>query len=297
MKRVYPKVGLERLCGLFGYTRQAYYQQQARREQRAFESAIVLDLVRSIRIHIPRLGAKKLYHMLKMDLKDHQIKLGRDGFIEVLRAHDLLIKRRKRRAQTTWSGHGLRLYADLIEGLIPLKANELWVSDITYIRVKELWHYVIFITDAYSHKVVGYQVDAHMRAEFCELALQQALAQWEDRSKPLIHHSDRGLQYCSALYTDELKRNQIGISMTQNGNPKENAIAERVNGIFKTDFVMDQVFEDLAQARQKVDNMVYHYNHTRPHLSCDMLTPIQAHQKQGPLPKRWKRKTVKELDD
>lgn len=287
MKRAYPTHGLSCLCGLFGYTRQAYYKRQVRQERQAFECALVVDLVRSIRFNIPRLGGKKLYFLLKSSLDEHGLKLGRDRFFDILRDNDLLIKRRKRRAQTTWSKHGLRTYPNLIEGFIPLKSNQLWVSDITYIRVGGLWHYVIFITDAYSRKVIGYNVDEHMRAEFCEVALKQALAQWCARTTALIHHSDRGLQYCSALYTNELKRNKISISMTQYGDPQENAIAERVNGIFKTDFIMDQDFEDLAQARVKIQNMVYHYNHTRPHLSCDMLTPVQAHQQEGLLPKRW----------
>lgn len=288
MKQFYPEVGLDQLCRLFGYSRQAYYKRQIRQEQRALQFAIVLDLVRSIRSNIPRIGGKKLYFLLQADLLAHRIKLGRDAFFDLLRAHELLITRRKRRAQTTWSGHGLRTYPNLIEGFIPLFANRLWVSDITYIRVGGIWNYVIFITDAYSHKVVGYHVDEHMRAEFCGVALDQALAQWQDRDNPLIHHSDRGLQYCSALYTNKLlSTEKIQISMTQNGDPKENAIAERVNGIFKTDFVMDQDFRDLADARRQIQNMVFHYNHTRPHLSCDYLTPAQAHQKKGPLSKRW----------
>jgi transposase InsO family protein len=288
MKESYSEIGLAQLCGLFGYSRQSYYKRQIRQDRQAFESAIILDLVRSIRMNIPRIGGKKLYFMLKDGLIGHQIKLGRDGFFALLGAHNLLIKCRKRRAQTTWSKHGLRIYPDLTQGLNPLIANVLWVSDITYIRVGEIWNYVIFITDVYSHKVVGYHVADHMRAEFCEVALDQALAQWQNRLQPLIHHSDRGLQYCSALYTNKLKSNEIQISMTQHGDPHENAVAERVNGIFKTDFIMDQTFENLEQAKARIQNMVYHYNHTRPHLSCDMLTPAQAYEQQGPLPKRWK---------
>lgn len=287
MKQAYPKGSLKTLCGLFGYTRQAYYKRQAAQERRCFDSALVIDLVRSVRQDIPRLGGKKLYHIVKPQLLAHRIKLGRDKFFDILRDHDLLIRIRKRRALTTWSKHGLRMYPNLIEGIIPLRPNEIWVSDITYIRVGNIWNYVIFITDAYSHLVVGHHVDDHMRAEFCEVALDQALSQWQDRSGSLTHHSDRGLQYCSALYTDKLRQNKIQISMTQFSDPYENAIAERVNGIFKTDFVMDQTFDNLEEAKVKIQNMVYHYNHTRPHLSCDMLTPAQAHQQKGPLPKRW----------
>ncbi len=295
MKRLYPQTGLGQLCGLFGYTRQAYYKQHKREEEQAFEQAIVVDLVRSVRKNIPRIGGKKLHFLLQGKLIGHQIKLGRDGFFEVLRAHDLLVSRRRRRVQTTWSGHGLKKYPNLIEEMIPLNPNALWVSDITYIQVGGLWNYVIFITDAYSHKVVGYNVDDHMTAQFCEVALDQALSQWQERSKPLIHHSDRGLQYCSAVYTEKLLDADIQISMTQNGDPRENAIAERVNGIFKTDFAMDQHFENLEQAKSSIHNMVFHYNHTRPHLSCDRLTPEQAHQRDGPLRNLWKRTTVNEL--
>lgn len=287
MKQAYPSHSLGTLCGLFGYTRQAYYKRRSDQERQAFESAVVIDLVKSVRQDIPRLGGKKLYHILKPQLIGHRIKLGRDKFFAILRAHELLIRIRKRRALTTWSKHGLRIYPNLIKELTPLKANELWVSDITYIRVGSIWNYVIFITDAYSHVVVGHHVEDHMRAEFCKVALDQALSQWQERSTKLIHHSDRGLQYCSALYTNRLRQNKIRISMTQFSDPYENAVAERVNGIFKTDFLMDQTFASLEEARMKIQKMVYHYNHTRPHLSCDMLTPAQAHQQEGPLPKRW----------
>jgi transposase InsO family protein len=287
MKQLYPRIGLQRLCGLFGYGRQSYYKRQIREEKLAFKSALIVDLVREIRQNIARIGGKKLYFMLRPQLSRHQLKIGRDAFFEVLRANDLLIRRRKRRAVTTWSKHGLRTYPNLIQELIPLRPNELWVSDITYIRVGDVWHYVIFITDAYSHMVVGHNVGANMDAEFCVQALKQALDQWKDREGTLIHHSDRGLQYCSVLYTKKLLGNHIQISMTQHGDPLENAIAERVNGIFKEDFEMHQNFENLPIAVSEIQNMVYHYNYTRPHASCDYLTPAQAHSKTGPLPKRW----------
>jgi len=144
-----------------------------------------------------------------------------------------------------------------------------------------------FITDAYSRKVVGYHTNDRATSAFCMVALEQALEQWQNRKVALIHHSDRGLQYCSWAYTGKLKSNKIRISMTQNGDPHENAMAERVNGIFKTDFKMDRTFESLEQARQEIEQMVYHYNYTRPHASCDYLTPIQAHQRSGLLPRRW----------
>lgn len=287
MKQVYPRLGLQRLCGLFGYSRQSYRKRQLRLDKQAFESALIAAMVREVRQKIARIGGKKLYFMLKPVLLEHQINIGRDAFFEVLRENDLLLSRRKKRARTTWSGHGLRTYPNLIRELTPMRPNELWVSDITYIRVGDKWHYVIFITDAYSHMVVGFNISDRMDAAFCTLALEQALEQWKDRSKPLIHHSDRGLQYCSTLYTTKLSENHIRISMTENGDPLENAIAERLNGIFKEDFEMDRTFKNLTEAKSQIPEMVYHYNHLRPHASCNYMTPKLAHASEGLLAKRW----------
>ncbi len=287
MKRLYPSVGLQRLCQLFGYSRQSYYKHLQAQEQHAFSSALIVSLVKDKRQQMPGIGAKKLYFLLCEDIQRHRLKIGRDVLLEILRENDLLIRRRKKRAVTTWSKHALKKYPNIIRELTPKRPNELWVSDITYIRVGSAWHYVIFIVDAYSRLVIGYNVGERMDAEFCETALDQALKQWKDRSRPLIHHSDRGLQYCSKLYTDKLLRNKIQISMTENGDPLENAIAERLNGIFKGEFEMDQHFETGQIAVDRIQNMVHHYNYSRPHASCNYLTPAQAHATEGVLPKRW----------
>lgn len=287
MHCAYPEKSLEVLCGLFGYTRQSYYKRGWQTEKRSFENRIILDLVDEQRECIPGLGGKKLYHMLKQELSGYGIKIGRDRFFSVLRLNDRLIKRRKKYAQTTMSKHYLKKHPNRIIGLVIEEANRLWVSDITYIKVGTQWNYVIFITDAYSRKVIGHQVADRAHTSFCLAALQQALSQWVIREKDLIHHSDRGLQYCSYTYTGLLEQNDILISMTQNGDPLENAIAERVNGIFKQDFCMDKTFDALEQAKEQIQQMVYHYNHTRPHASCDYLTPAEAHQRTGLLPRRW----------
>lgn len=287
MLKVYPKTSLETLCRLFGFSRQAYYKRQKVEQRQLMQTAIVVDLVDEIRQDIPRIGGKKLYFMLQSKLRGYDITLGRDRFFALLRDNDLLVKRRKKRPVTTMSRHQLRKYPNLITELVVKGPNQLWVSDITYIKVADKWNYVIFITDAYSKKVVGFQVSDRATTAFCLEALEQALEQWMDRDGTLIHHSDRGLQYCSYDYTGKLKDNGILISMTQNGDPLENAIAERVNGIFKGDFMMDKTFECLSQARQEIQRMVYHYNHTRPHASCDYLTPVQAHQRTGLLSRRW----------
>lgn len=159
MRSVYPKTGLQTLCRLFGYSRQAYYKRLHREEQTLMETAIVVDMVQQIRRDIPRIGGKKLHFLLNERLAGHDINVGRDCFFDILRDNDLLIKPRKKRAITTNSRHYLKKYPNLIKGLIVKAPNRLWVSDITYIRVGDKWHYVIFITDAYSRKVVGYQVN------------------------------------------------------------------------------------------------------------------------------------------
>lgn len=287
MHRVYPEQGLETLCGLFGYSRQAYYQHWKRREKEQIQTGIIVDEVVRIRDKIARIGGRKLFFMLKEKLLAHRIKMGRDKFFHVLRVNDLLIKRRKKRPRTTMSNHQLRKYPNLTTDLVVDAPNQLWVSDITYIKVNHKWHYVIFITDAYSKKVIGYNVSAKADAAFCIQALEQALEQWKDRKGKLIHHSDRGLQYCSYAYSGKLKDHQIHISMTQNGDPRENAIAERVNGIFKGDFLMDKIFTSLEQAQQQISQMVEAYNNLRPHASCDYFTPVEAHQMTGVLEKRW----------
>jgi transposase InsO family protein len=288
MKQVYLNVSLGAICELFGKTRQAYYKRQKHQEKQAIKDGIVLDLVKSIREDLPRVGVRKLYFMLCEDLDKHEIKLGRDGLFELLGIHDMLVRSRRKSTNTTNSWHHFHKHKCLITSFNACGINQLWFSDITYINVGDKWHYVIFITDAYSHKVIGYNVDDNMSAKFCEIALEQALAQWEDQNNELIHHSDRGVQYCSTLYTERLKAANIKISMTQNGDPRENAVAERVNGIFKGEFLLDQHFGNLAEAREKIARMVYCYNHIRPHSSCDYLTPDQAHQMTGPLKKRWK---------
>ncbi len=287
MRQLYPKVGLSTLCGLFGYSRQAFYKKQNQAEKERMQTAIIIDEVQWIREKIPRVGGRKLFFMLNERLLEHQIKIGRDQFFNILRANNLLIKPRKRRAITTMSKHHLKKYPNLIIDLLIEAPNLLWVSDITYIKVVDKWNYVIFITDAYSKKVVGFEVSSKADAAFCIQALDQALEQWQDRSSKLIHHSDRGLQYCSYAYTGKLKDNSILISMTQNGDPLENAIAERVNGIFKQDFLMDKTFSSLEDAQKQIREMVYNYNHIRPHASCDYLTPIEAHHTKGELVKRW----------
>lgn len=291
LRHTCPETSLHRLCGLFGKSRQAYYKWVEQKTQERFHNTIILNLVDDIRACIPRIGTRKLFHMLGPEFSAHGIKIGRDKFFDVLRSANMLVRPKKKYTQTTDSKHFMRKYTNLIKDVDFVAPNRLWVSDITYIKVGNKWNYAIFITDYYSKKVVGYNVDKTMDSAFCELALQQALSQWTNRAEQLIHHSDRGLQYCSNLYTNRLKSNQIAISMTESGDPRENAVAERINGIFKSDFNMDKTFANLEEAQKEIEQMVHYYNSKRPHSSLDYLTPNEAHEGSGVLRKRWKAPT------
>lgn len=288
MKAFYKAVGLTVLCGLFGKSRQAFYEQMWHEEQTLFEDAIIVDLVKQERRIARRVGGRKLFLTLKGALEARQIYLGRDRFFSVLRANGLLVERRRRRTVTTMSRHELPKYPNLAKALKVDAAEQLWVSDITYIRVGEGFCYLILITDAYSRQIVGYNFDRNMDAAFCIMALEMALAGRHFPQRTLMHHSDRGLQYCSKAYTGELQNSGIAISMTENGDPLENALAERMNGILKDSFEMDRTFSSFEEARSFIEEAIEYYNNRRPHSSCDNLTPKAAHQCTGRLPKHWK---------
>ncbi len=234
---------------------------------------------------MPRIGGRKLLYMLEKD----GIKVGRDKLFDILRHENLLVKKRKRKVFTTQSKHWLTKYSNLIEGLEVTKANKLWVADITYIVVGKGFAYLFLITDAYSRKIVGYQLSQTLEADGGIDALKMALSEvnWLERAG-MIHHSDRGVQYCSHKYVNLLHDSKIQISMTQNGDPYENALAERVNGILKTEWIHSEQYHDLQQASIRIAEIVKIYNSSRPHLSCDMLTPNEAHNCRGTLKKLWK---------
>jgi putative transposase len=224
----------------------------------------------------------------------HGISIGRDQFLEVLRTHDLLVKRRKKRQRTTFSRHSFRKYPHIAKDLIIDRAEQLWVSDITYIRVGEGFCYLMLITDAYSRKVVGFSFSQTMEATFCLEALHQAIAGRMFPQRSLIHHSDRGVQYCSSIYVQTLNDNHIGISMTEHGDPLENALAERMNGIFKDNFDLARTFDSFDQAQLFIAQAIEYYNEKLPHSSCDMMTPEKAHMCQGELKKHWSKSYQKE---
>ena len=243
---------------------------------------------------MPRIGTRKLHFMLTETLQRHNISMGRNRLFDLLAAYGLLVRRRKRRRiNTTDSNHPFRRYPNLIRELHVLRPNQLWVSDITYLSLTEGFCYLSLVTDAYSRKIVGYCLYPTLKKEGPLNALRMAQDSLSGKPKAaMIHHSDRGLQYCCADYISLLTSKDICISMTEKGDPYENAIAERVNGILKSEFALDRDFNSIRQAMVEVEHAINTYNQLRPHSSCNYLTPDQAHQKEGLLTTKWKRRDV-----
>jgi putative transposase len=272
--------GLRELCGLLGYSSQAYYKYLKATESRTFKQEELIQQVLEHRRLQPRLGARKLLSLM-------QPEIGRDAFFELLRAGGLLVRRKRYRVRTTFSCHRFRKYQNLVNNLVPERANQLWVSDITYIRVGQDFAYLSLITDAYSRKIIGFCLSHDLSTDSCLSALRMALSGRLTTDQPLVHHSDRGTQYCSQAYTGLLNKEGIAISMTQSGNPRDNAIAERVNGILKMELLKES-YSNIGIAYKSVKQAISIYNTLRPHSSLDMLTPGKAHEKTGLLKRRWR---------
>lgn len=290
MKQLFPQVGVARLCGLFGKSRQAMYDTEWRKTDELMGEEIIVAMVKGVRKDLPRLGAAKLYNLLKGKITEHGIKIGRDAFFKLLRNNELLVKRKRKYVITTESKHHFRKWPNLIDNLTINQAEELWVSDITYIRTKNSFVYLFLITDAYSRKIVGYHLSQELKVKGCVIALNKALKNRQYSDRELIHHSDRGIQYCCDQYVSLLLENQIQISMTQSGSPYDNAIAERINGILKNELGMDQTFKNYSDAIGPLSRSIHVYNNLRPHMSCNNLTPEQAHRAKGKLNKKWKKR-------
>ncbi len=290
MKKHYSSVGLQRLCRLFGKSRQAVYDQVWRKSDHQLQEGLIIDAVIHIRKSLPKIGTLKLHVLLKEQLALHGITIGRDSLYKMLRKYDLLVKQVRKYVRTTDSYHHFKKWPDLTAGLQPTAPNELWVSDITYLRTEIGFIYLSLVTDAYSRKIIGYHLSQHLKAQSCLIALDKAISPLTEKPMTLIHHSDRGIQYCCDQYVNKLQENNIQISMTQTGSPYENAMAERVNGILKTELGLDRTFEGYHTAINAVCQAIDSYNRLRPHLSCGYLTPEQAHRQTGSLKKAWKTK-------
>jgi putative transposase len=277
------------LCGLFGKSRQAWYETQKRDEKEDFQSLMLLSEVRRLRLDLPSIGVDVLHHQLTEFRYCHGIKIGRDKLANLLRDNNLLIKKKKRWVKTTWSHHHFYKYPNLTVGKKVTSPNCLWVSDITYVPLLRGFAYLSLITDAYSRKIVGWAVESSLQATGPLKALKMALKTNIDRlNAELMHHSDRGVQYCCTDYVKLLKKSKIAISMTRQGDPYENALAERMNRTIKDDMLLNRTFVDVQAAEDKIRWAIENYNTLRPHGSCDYLTPEQAHQMQGKLAQRWR---------
>ena len=245
---------------------------------------------------MPRIGTRKLYHMLTETLQQHRIKIGRDKLFDLLEEYGMLVRRRKRKkVSTTDSNHPFRKYPNLVRELQVIGPNQLWVSDITYIRLLDEFCYLSLVTDAYSRRVVGYCLYPTLQKEGPVAALKMALSSLPVPTvESLIHHSDRGRQYCCDAHINLLVERNVVISMTEKGDPYENALAERMNRTMKEEFLLDKGFDSFELASLAVKNAVNIYNSQRPHDSCNRMTPDQAHQQTGLLPMRWKKRKKKE---
>jgi len=253
-------------------SRQSYYKTRKEQLKRWEKDEQLLQIVHPIRYLMPRIGGRKLYFMIGERLNKSAIKIGRDRFFHWLRGHDLLIRPKRRYVNTTQSHHRFWVYKNLTESMRVTQPDRLWVSDITYIRSREGFCYLALITDAYSRKIVGYDVSDSMELNGCMRALKLAL-QTASNLGQLIHHSDRGIQYCSNQYTNMLLDRGIKISMADKGNCYQNAMAERVNGILKNEFNLDTTFKSKKHAIETVHQSIYIYNQHRPHWALQFKTP------------------------
>jgi transposase InsO family protein len=260
---------------LLGYSRQSYYQGIDYIHQKAYEADVIIEEVLRYRRKLKRIGTRKLLDQMQGFLVNHHFKIGRDAMFDLLADRGLLVTKRKRRGPvTTLSKHRFKKYP-----------NQLWVSDITYIHLTDGFAYLSLITDAYSRKIVGFYLSKDLSARGPLYALKMALTSNPLRDG-LIHHSDRGVQYCCDEYVKLLEHHEVKISMTEKGDPLENALAERVNGILKQE-LLEEVFSDFETAQREVAIACSTYNHLRPHGSIDNLKPAQAHQLSGVIKKRW----------
>nr|WP_236778478.1 IS3 family transposase [Pseudalgibacter alginicilyticus] len=256
----------------FGLKRDAYYKYKSRADKRLIQEQQIIKIVSRKRKSLPREGVRKLIKSLDNEFYKANIKVGRDSLFSVLRKYNMLTLRKKTSARTTNSYHRFYKYNNLIKDRKITRPNQVWVSDITYIRTIKGFCYLALITDMYSRKIVGYDLSDSLELKGCVRALNKALYQTKS-TKDLIHHSDRGIQYCSNVYTQVLKRNKIDISMTEENHCYENAMAERVNGILKDEFYLDQTFDNVDHAKRATKNAINLYNQIRLHLSLDFKTP------------------------
>lgn len=282
------------MCKLLGVSKQAYYQYEDTSMKKQAQEAFVVEFIKKTRKKASGIGGEKLWFM-------YQKKFGSDSpvgfnrFYDIIEKYNLKVRKRKRRTSTTNSNHNLPLYPNLTSDLIPARPNELWVSDITYLPILQYnntdeskFCYLSIITDYYTKEIIGYSVGDTLETRYPMEALDMALKSVKNKEiNNLIHHSDRGVQYASYAYTNKLKSAGINISMTENGNPKDNAVAERINNTIKNELLYGMTFISIGQVKKALKIAVNFYNNERPHMSLDGLTPKEASLKEGEIKKRW----------
>lgn len=280
-------------CALFGKTKQAFYKYDEELHLAcAAERSFAVEYAREIRQQDPGMGMDKIWHMYKAKFSCERNVLGRDAFCTLLAEEGMKIRMKRRRAKTTDSSHGLPVYPNLTKDFIPDAPDQLWVSDITYIEImlpgnRYIFCYLSLILDAYSKEIVGWSVGNTLKTIYPLEALRMALKRIEGKQTRLIHHSDRGIQYASSEYTALLNRHGITISMTECGDPKDNAQAERINNTMKNELLRGKTFYSITEVADNVDSAVEFYNNSRPHMSLDMHTPAEASRMRGPIRRRW----------
>lgn len=273
---------------MIGVTRQSYYRALNREQAKLEKATQAIAMVQEVRTRLPKLGTRKLYHKLQEQLQE--IGVGRDKLFEILKSNNLLIKRKKKYQITTNSHHRFKKHKNKVEHLEITHPEQVFVSDITYLGSRSMPIYLSLVTDAYSKKIVGYDVSESLHTIGSLKALKMAIKNRMYKQQELIHHSDRGLQYCSDSYQEVLEKEQIICSMTEKYDPYQNAIAERINGIIKQEFIADLEITDITLMKAFIKDSIAIYNKERPHLSCQLMTPEEAHLQRHLVRKTYKMK-------
>ena len=261
------------MCNLLGVSRSYYYKLEEKELKSELEEAQILKLVKREKGILKESGGKKMYYLVQEEIKELGIKMGRDRFLKVLRNNDLLVSRKKYKQPKTDSNHPFRKHRNLIKEMQIERSDQVWVSDITYIRVGEDWNYLTLITDLYSRRIMGYSFSTGMRVkETTETAIKMALKNKKSKGETILH-SDRGFQYCNPGFVEQNKQKEIKPSMTENSDPYENAVAERLNGILKYEFHLRYRFKNFEIAGKEIQKAIRLYNSYRPHWSLDLKTP------------------------
>jgi len=277
---------------MFGYSRQVYYRAIKSEEVKQQRAAKVVHLVQNVRMRMPRLGTRKLYHLLHAELEE--LGVGRDKLFDILKANHMLIKPKKNYHTTTNSYHRFYKHKNLVSNIEVTRPEQVWVADITYIGTRKNPMYLSLITDAYSKQIMGHYVSDNLSTNSSVQALKRAIKNRKYPKQKLIHHSDRGIQYCSDYYQEVLQNKSIQCSMTEKYDPYENAVAERINGILKQEFIEVVSVNQLEHMKILVAQSIEVYNNQRPHISCWMYTPNMMHQQNKLKIKSYKKKNLKE---